>query len=208
MSPESVALVVHDLKNELGALEGALHALALQPDAERATEAHHQCQDLRARLVSFLTLYGRSDELRAHCEDESPAELLEALRQRCAARAPRLTVRVPVSVDLPPYAFFDRRLLSLALEAALHNAARFARSSIELGARVQGHELVFTIDDDGPGLDHDDDHSCDEATQNTGLGTELCKAVARAHGLAAADGGVSLSNRPQGGARFEIRLPT
>lgn len=204
MSPESVALVVHDLKNELGALEGALHALAIQPDAARATQAHHQCQDLRARLVTFLTLYGRADELRAHCEDESPAELLQALRQRCAARAPRLTVQAAASADLPPYAYFDRRLLTLALEAALHNAARFARSSIELDARVQGRELIFTIEDDGPGLHH----GSDETTHNTGLGTQLCRAVARAHGLAAADGGVSLSNRPQGGARFEIRLPT
>jgi signal transduction histidine kinase len=204
MSPESAALVVHDLKNELGALEGALQVLALQPDAERATQAHRQCQDLRARMVSFLTLYGRNGELQAHSEDESPAEVLAALRSRCAARTPWLEVRAAPSAELPPYAFFDRRLLTLALEAALHNAARFATSSIELGARLEGGELVFTVEDDGPGLDH----GVDVAPHNTGLGTQLCRAVARAHGLSAPDGGVSLTNRPQGGARFEIRLPT
>ena len=73
MSPELAALVVHDLKNELGGLEALLQHLACAPSASTAQQdAHRQCLVLRQRFVQFLTLYGRDAQLLAHAEDESP----------------------------------------------------------------------------------------------------------------------------------------
>lgn len=197
-------MVVHDLKNELGALEAGLRQLAMHPDAAKAAAAHAQCRDLRQRLMSFLTIYGHDGELRAICEDESPAEVLHALHDRGVERAGRIALSLRSTTDLPAIWFFDRRLVLMALEAALHNALRFARSKVWLGARVdESGRLTFVIEDDGPGLGSSDAG----AAASTGLGTELCKAVGVAHGMPSGDSAVCLVNRPEGGACFELRLP-
>jgi signal transduction histidine kinase len=196
----AAALVVHDLKNELGALEAGLSQLALQPEAAAAAAAHRQCQRLRQRLVMYLTLYG-GGELRAHCDDEAPADLIAGLASRHGARV-QVQVQVRDNADAPPFWYYDRRLVTMALDAALHNALRHARSRVALGLRAEGGQLVFSVDDDGPGLDP----ANPAGEHSTGLGTALCDAVAKAHG-----GTVRLFNREngaEGGARFELRLPT
>lgn len=194
----AAALVVHDLKNELGALEAGLAQLALRPEAAAADTAHRQCQRLRQRLVMYLTLYG-GGELRAHCDDEAPAELITSLAARHGAR-----VQVH-DANAPPFWYYDRRLVAMALDAALHNALRYARSRVELGVRAEGGQLVFSVDDDGPGLNPA--NPANPANEHsTGLGTALCDAVAKAH-----RGTVHLVNREngsEGGARFELRLAT
>jgi signal transduction histidine kinase len=202
------ALVVHDLKNELGALEGVLWRLAQAPQPAAAAAAHRQCVHLRQRLVMFLTLYGGGAGLRAHCEDESPAELLDAVRARHdeAAADPASARRVQVvpTGREPAFCYLDRRLVELALDAAMHNALRFARRRVWLSAAQEGAELILAVEDDGPGPDP----SRPPDAGATGLGTTLCRAVARVHGQRAADGGVRLAARAGGGARFELRLPT
>lgn len=198
----AAALVVHDLKNELGALEAALQQLALQPEAAAAGAAHRQCQMLRQRLVMYLAAYGAEGELRAVCDDESPAELLAGAARRHAPPEGHIQVLVAVGADAPPCWYFDRRLVGMALDAALHNALRFARSRITLGVHVDAGRLVFSVDDDGPGLQP----GVAADTHATGLGTTLCRAVARAHGVA--EGGVRLFTRAEGGTRFELHLAT
>jgi signal transduction histidine kinase len=200
----AAALVVHDLKNELGALEAALLQLSLHPVAGAAAAAHRQCQLLRQRLVMYLTAYGAEGELRAFCEDESPADLLAAMAARHAPAGGTVCVGVDAGGHPPPFAYFDRRLVTMALDAALHNALRFARQRITLGVRQHSGHLVFSVEDDGPGL------SAAPAAElrGTGLGTTLCRAVARAHGTQRADGGVFLENSREGGARFELWLAT
>jgi signal transduction histidine kinase len=199
--PRLAALVVHDLKNELGALEARLQALAERLDDPGATQARDDCRALRERFVQYLLVYGGVQSLRAHPSDEDPAELLDSLAQATASRHPRVRAQVLSPQDAPPFAFYDVRLVRLALEAALHNAARFARGWIGLQAFRRGRALVFRIDDDGPGPGAADP----DAAHATGLGTALCEAVARAHGAEGAQ--VRLLPRPGGGARFELSLP-
>ena len=201
MGATGAALVVHDLKNELGALEARLEGLALQPAAATAAQAHQQCRALRQRLVMYLTVYGHEGPLRAHREDESPAELLQGLVRRHAT--PALPVTAVLPDDAPAYWHYDRRLVVMALDAALHNALRYARGQVQLTLRTEAGHLVLTVDDDGPGPGPGT--PADPAS--TGLGTTLCRAVAQAHGHSA-EGSVRLFSRPSGGARFELWLPT
>jgi len=214
MNPQLAALAVHDLKNALGALEGELGALEAEPDRELARAARRHCAQLRQRFVAFLLLYRDSGDLRALSSDESPLEFLRGI----AAAAPdaneagaSILTRLGSCEEAPPYWFFDVRLLRLALDAALHNAWRFARSEVCVDARMEGDFLVISIDDDGPGLGGPDAVAGDEeavsAPWSTGLGTELCRAVARGHNNGSREGWVRLADRPQGGARFEIGLP-
>lgn len=203
MSPELVALAVHDLKNELGGLETELAELERDPSPAGLRRARATCEQLRREMVAFLTLY-RGDALQALVDDESPRELLASM---CGSDPGGLVVELGPGERAPPFWYFDPRLVRLALDAALHNARRYARQRIVLDAEQRGDCLVLSIDDDGPGLAagagaHD--------AWSTGLGTELCRAVARAHRLEGRHGEVRLFDRPdrlQGGARFELILP-
>jgi signal transduction histidine kinase len=207
----ALALIAHDLKNALGGLEAELGALAAAPSVEQAQSAHLHCSDLRREFVHFLTLYGaETDGLRALCDDESPVELLQTLQQSWLQRLTRtgsaLSIVIEGADHAPPFWYFDRRLLQLALDAAIHNATRFARNKITLSVCVkeqpEGRQLVWLIRDDGPGLIQE--NTCAHAT---GLGTSLCEAVAMAHTLGGHQGRVCLHSSPEGGALFEMHLP-
>jgi len=221
MDAASLALIAHDLKNALGALEGQLQGLVAAPTAAGVQSAHRHCTDLRREFVQFLTLYGPGQTLQALCEDESPIELLSALQRLAQQRQDSQLINpdspplVQISVakappageacvphGVPPYWYFDRRLVHMALDAALHNACRFARQHITLAARQQAQHLVLSIDDDGPGLG-----AIDPGQHSTGLGTSLCEAVARAHHNGTREGRITLATLPQGGTRFEMWLP-
>lgn len=206
MSASSFALIAHELKNALASLESELEAMIDDPTPIQAHSAHAHCATLRRQFVQFLTVYGSEGGLHAHAEDESPVDLLSALQRQSALR--RLKGETTVDVvwqppaDAPPFWFFDRRLVQLALEAALHNAMRFARQRVVMGLREEDGMLVVSLDDDGPGLDAEDTNPA-----STGLGTRLCEAVASAHRHGAREGRVRLFDRPEGGARFELWLP-
>lgn len=206
MEAASFALIAHDLKNALGTLENELEALIDQPDPGLAQSAYVHCTELRRQFVQFLTVYGAGDGLRVHSEDESPQDMLKAL-QHTAALKRLITPGTPKVVmgdaqAMPSFWYLDRRLVYMALEAALHNAMRFSKQHVVLGARKQDGYLVLSIDDDGPGLG-----AIDPSDHSTGLGTALCQAVAKAHRCEGREGRVALVNRPEGGASFELWLP-
>jgi signal transduction histidine kinase len=202
MNPQLAALAVHDLKNALGVLEGELGALEAAPDRQLARAARRHCVQLRQRFVAFLMLYRDAGDLRAAPSDESPTEFLDSFVRSAEQAGATVATRRGACAAAPPYWFFDTRLLRLALDAALHNAWRFARSEVVLDARIEAGFLVISIDDDGPGLG-----GADAGEWSTGLGTGLCEAVARAHRDGGREGFVRLANRAEGGARFEIGLP-
>lgn len=218
LPPALAALAVHDLKNALGSLEARLEALERVPDAALAREARQQCQQLRREALAFLTLY-KGESLRAVVDDESPASLLQALA--ADARRRGVSVEIELSTDgAPPFWYLDARLVKLALDAALDNALRHARTWVRLGARMEADGLCLVVEDDGPGLQGaaaGAPLAGSGGAWQTGLGTALCRAVARAHerpggsgptgAVNRVQGHVTLQDRPEGGARFRLWLP-
>lgn len=206
MESTTLTLIAHDLKNALGSLEGELEALIDEPDPVLAHTAYIHCTELRRQFVQFLAVYGSSDGLAAHSEDESPIELLQSLTRMAQIKAMTLPsnprVRLLQDHPVPAFWYLDRRLVSMAMEAALHNASRFARKEVTLRARQDDDYLVLVVEDDGPGLG-----AVDPNDHSTGLGTMLCEAVAKAHRCGERIGRASMDNRPEGGVRFELWLP-
>ena len=202
MDTKLAAAVVHDIKNALGVLEGLLLELTLQPSKEQAATAQEMCTSLRDRLIGFLTLYKASSQgLAAQIDAMNPEDFLHAVVRENATGRPELKVGVNTR-DMPVLGFFDENLVELAMAAALQNAARFARSAVELGCVMEaGGDLVFTVRDDGPGL------GAKEEKPSTGLGMALCAAIAQAHRKGERSGSVSLQDHPAGGAVFTLRLP-
>lgn len=201
MDTELAAIIVHDIKNSLGVLEGELRAFAADSADERASHAHATCTTLQEKLIGFLTLYKASTQgLTAQVEALSPRDFLEGLLRQVTIKQTGLDVAI-VDDDMPLVAFFDENLVGLALEAALQNATRFAHSRIELACLANSSGIVFSVRDDGPGV------GALEEKPSTGLGMDLCRAIAAAHKKGSAKGYVQLANHADGGAQFELHLP-
>ncbi|ADJ62172.1 HAMP domain-containing histidine kinase [Herbaspirillum seropedicae] len=202
MDPKLAAIIIHDIKNSLGVLEGELRRLS--DDVPRVQQAHVTCLALQEKLIAFLTLYkADSQGLRAQVEAVSPQDFLQSLvREQAVARVQGALTLVVDETDMPIIGFFDEHLVALALEAALQNASRFARTRIALGCRNHPEGgVVFSVRDDGPGI------GTQEKKPSTGLGMDLCNAIATAHNKETRQGEARLSNHPDGGAVFELCLP-
>ncbi len=202
MDKQLAAAVIHDVKNALGLLEAELSVLcSTVATAEGLARAHQQCSRLRLRLIGFLSLYqAEHGDVRPTIQDQHPEGFLrEVLADFGAWSGP--AVELAVSESAPQVAFFDARLVSLALHAALSNAKAFAKSSITLGVRGEGRAVTFFVLDDGPGL------GSGPTPGGTGMGTTVVNLVTAAHSHGAYSGTASMKNAPQGGALFELTLP-
>jgi two-component system, OmpR family, sensor kinase len=103
------------------------------------------------------------------------------------------------------------RLVGELLENAVTHSTTDGRITVWSGTRADGAYLI--VEDDGPGIAPDDlPHIFDpyfRADQartrgaGTGLGLTAAAAIARLHG-----GTIRATNRPEGGARFEVDLPS
>lgn len=213
------ALVIHDIKNSLALLELELEQLNHHADLPvEARQAYRRCVELKGRLMSFLTLYKqehggiqadiREVEVLRFLEDLIVTSQSVQMGGRKHGRELQVVVaesRIQIAPDikLKGIANFDENLLDLALESALSNAVRYARSRVEIWFDQSAQGLIFHVQDDGPGvgLDHGvAQRSKSENASSTGLGLALCQAVADAHG----EGSVTLVNASGGGALFSI----
>ena len=207
MKDALIATVVHDLKNAIASLTtstGDIARRSMGSELEFDTgKLHATTMALSQRLVSFLTLY-RSGQtgLVAQSRDNTPEDFLHEVVAGLVLPPETVRVRVAGAQEGTPFWFFDDYLTRMALEAAVHNALRFARSEVVLACALRNGFLVFSVADDGPGLEADA-----EGGPSTGLGTALCEAIAAAHTDGARSGKVVLKNRPEGGALFELWLP-
>lgn len=205
---DALALIAHDLKNALGGLEDELSRLIDEPTPVMAQRAHLHCSELRRQFIQFLTLYGaRTEGLTPLCEDESPQALLESLQHVWNAKLrmddQAVSVNLASNVKAPAFWYFDHRLVRLALDAAIHNAVRFARSCVTLDVREADGWLIWRVLDDGKGLGSEDP----ERDNATGLGTALSEAVATAHRSGDRTGHIDLRWTEGQGTEFTMALP-
>jgi signal transduction histidine kinase len=93
------------------------------------------------------------------------------------------------------------------------NAARHASSRVDIALADLGHDVVLSVDDDGPGIPESERERVlqrfvrlDEARSRhdggSGLGLSIVDEVVRAHG-----GSMSISQSPLEGARIQVTLP-
>jgi len=200
--------VAHDVKNRLvilGEELAKLQSMSLPPEAkQRVDNANQQAMALTSKLVEWLTVQRATEEagLRAVPHEEIPEAFLDDVHaQAVPLGSTRVRIEREASEVLPAFWFYDPQLVRLALDSALHNALRFAKARIVLGARMHENQLCFYVHDDGPGL------GAAPSATSTGLGLKLCNEVARAHRNRGVHGHCTLRDHPDGGALFELFLP-
>jgi len=105
MDTKLAAIIVHDIKNSLGVLEGELRALTMESDSKRAALAHLTCLGLQEKLIGFLTLYKASSQgLIAQIEAISPEDFFNSLLRHLTVGKASLEVSIN-RTDLPVIAF-------------------------------------------------------------------------------------------------------
>ncbi len=203
-SRQVCAVLGHELRNPLASVVTSLEVVREMTDAEdprtrfleRALGDLDRVGDL---LHSYLD-YGRG------CRPERESVRLSTLLRdaACRCRAPE------VHFGSAPDAVLDAdpRLLGRALDNLIENALAVGACRIEIrGERALHGRLILTIEDDGPGVPAELQHTLFDAfvsgRGSSGLGLAIVREVVTAHGGAVASVGSRL-----GGAGFRIELPT
>jgi len=214
---ELTGAVSHELRTPLARLRFALDALVDEDDAaarERAVAAcERDIEELQTLIDTSLTL-ARLD-MGALAAAPQPGDLAALLDGQARALAPLLEGKaLGTRWALPESVIFDARLLPYALRNGLRNAARHARSRIELSAWTEDGRVFVAVDDDGQGVPEAQREAVFEPfkrlegererrSRGWGLGLAIVSRVAQAHG-----GRARMQQAPLGGARLLIDWPT
>ena len=165
-------------------------------------------------LVEDLLLLARTDS-GALALERTPLDLADVAAEAAGPLTPVAAQRgVRLEVDPRPAQVAGdplrlRQLVTILADNALAHSP--AGTTVAVRIRPEGTDAVLTIDDQGPGI-RDEDlpriferfwRADNAPAGGTGLGLSIAAWIVEAHG-----GAISAANRPEGGARFEVRLPT
>ncbi len=189
---------------------------AFEPDGASAALARIEAESRRmAALVDDLLLLARLDEHQPL--SRQPVELC-AVAQDAVTDAHAVDPDRPLTLDAPTPVVVsgDAQRLRQVIDNLLRNVRTHTPPGTSTYVVIRGgpQTAQLTVDDDGPGVDPGDlDHVFDRfwrhdtsrtrSTGGTGLGLAIAAGIVEAHG-----GMITATNRPEGGARFTIELPT
>jgi two-component system, LuxR family, sensor kinase FixL len=209
---EQAAVLAHEIKNPITAVNLALRAVAdqigedQQAILEDLVSRMRRLEELMRRTLSFA----KPLELRREVIDAR--ELIvatiahvggELAKGGAEARAIQAKKRVEFAGD----AHHIEEVLSNLIRNAVE--AKGIGAHITLTAEGEGSSWVrILVDDDGPGVPRELRPNLfrpftTTKRKGTGLGLAICKKIVEEHG-----GTITIEDAPTGGARFVLRFPT
>jgi signal transduction histidine kinase len=217
-----MADVSHELMTPLTAMRGYIETLTM-PEVQLdiatrqrymtiVTEETHRLEHIIGDLLDLARLEGGGMTLRRDRADVATLfDRVAARHEReLAGRRITLTARVDTAAK---FIIGDADRLEQALQNLAANALRYTPEGghIQLAAERTGPEVIITVRDDGPGISSEHlplifnrFHKADAARKaagGSGLGLSITKAIVERHGG-------TITARNDGGAMFEIRLPS
>lgn len=209
--------VSHEFKNPLASIRSATELLAEVDDPADRQRFLAVVQKEVARMEGLLASVREITEIDAQLETEAvaPVALDGLLREVVEARCLRADNRVKINLEKdsePVLVHASPERLTQVFENLLDNAESFspAGGTVDVRLRRENGAGVVVVDDRGPGipeahLDRIFNRFFQYRPQrngHTGLGLAIAKAIVDGYG-----GSIHARNRPEGGARFEVRLP-
>ncbi len=214
----------HELRTPLASILGAVDvALAHpRPPAEYVTALRSIADDVQGLriIVDDLLVLARADAGGAAMRSE-PVDLAQLVRESIDALEPSAQA-AGVSIAVPTVeaaaVVGDEIWLRHLVANVLENAVKFSKAGaaptqqVEITLHREADEAVVTVADRGPGIPENElprvferfyrGDAARTRGEGVGLGLAIADWIARAHG-----GSINVANRPEGGARFVIRLP-
>ena len=231
--------VAHELKNPLTSLRSATETLPLAKNddsRERLMEIIKHDVKRLDRLISDISDASRLDAELAR-EDATAVDMAELLRTTVSLfndihrdDTPEVVLDIAYAPGARPYRVMghDSRL-SQVIVNLLDNAISFSPPGgrVAVLVRRMGHEIQISVEDEGPGIPDENleriferfytDRPQENFGQNSGLGLNISRQIAVAHGgrlwaenrapkgVGRGKGDASVGR--SGGARFVMRLP-
>ena len=204
--------ISHELRTPLSRLRLLIEFLDDESDQEEFRAEVREMEKIVAELLEAERLNTKHAQL-ARSKVDADALVEDMLQDFFARDLDRIQV---VNRCGPIAAHIDDARITLMLKNLLSNALRYTPETaepVELAIDSDGDELVFTVQDHGPGIPAEQaehiaepfyrgDPSRTRDTGGTGLGLYLADLVAVAHG-----GSLRIVNPGEPGARFEARIP-
>ncbi len=216
-----VAAIAHEVRQPLAAIRanagaGQRFLNRDEPDIDEAKEAFEEIEGATFRasevFESFRSLLRGKQEHQPMNLNTLVLEAVELTRKEREHH--KITTRMKLTSDLPPMSGNTGQLREVILN--LLNNAMEAMAAMENRPRIisvttarRGSEaLIISVEDTGPGIDAEKKSLIFEPfvttkATGTGLGLAICKMIVEQHG-----GTLSVASDPDGGARFEMTLPT
>jgi signal transduction histidine kinase len=215
-----LAVVSHDLRSPLGNVQLSatvlLGQLAADNWARRHLELIHRSCTRMEHLINDLldTASIRAGRLHLNIQPESvDAILAEALDLHLPVAEERGIRLVRASSVAGIRIACDRHRVLQVFGNLIGNAIKFCRAgdTITIGAQSDGHRIVFSVLDTGPGIQSDAAphlfqpywSAPGHVKQGAGLGLYIARGIVEQHG-----GQIWLESGQDSGARFLFTLPT
>jgi len=211
--------VSHEFKNPLASIRMATEMLSqVEAPAERARFLRIAESEI-ARMENLLSQVREITLIDAEIQKEERTEVDVKELQRRIVEGFRLREREAVIFDLElperplTISASEDRLIQV-FENILDNAVSFSPRGSHIAVKADGDDrtIVVTVRDHGPGIAEENlgrifdrffTYRPEERRKHTGLGLSIVKAIAEGYG-----GSVTAANAADGGAIFEVRLPT
>lgn len=196
----------HELRSPLTRIRMGLELMGSAPSLADQEEIARNIAELD-QLIGEILLASRLDAREADLGTVEPVDLVGLAAEECARMGALLEV-AQTTLLVPGVSKLLRRVVRNLLE----NAQRYGTGEVQVVLRQDGAHAVLQVNDAGPGVPEALQTrifepfyrlpGASERDGGVGLGLSLVKSITLRHG-----GTVRCSNRPEGGACFEVRLP-
>lgn len=203
----------HELRTPITVIRGHLELMEDDPAAREETLRLVMDELARmGRMVDDLLLLARADHadflLRRPFDVDDLVDDIALKARMLDDRGWEVTQRASVVVE------GDQQRVTQALMNLCRNAVEHTPpgTSVRLGSEVRGGQVGLWVEDDGPGISHEDQQRIFErfatgpdaslGADGAGLGLAIAKVIADAHG-----GDIVLDSAPGEGARFTLYIP-
>ena len=218
------AIVSHELKAPLGAVQQNLFALEHELSDQLADDQSERLNRMKASIDNLMKLIHTwlrviSTDIQALQENFQPTAILDVISKAVESVEPHATRK-----DIEITTSFEEGLsliqgdevtLGEAIVNIVNNAIKYSRMASEIRIKVtaEDDEILISVTDRGVGIAVEDlpfifgdfyiAESAPEADRGSGLGLAITRRIIEAHG-----GSVSVESALNKGSTFMIRLPT
>lgn len=210
--------ISHEVRTPLATISGATSSLmdaTISADPQTRQLLGQDIQDATMRLnrlIGNLLEMTRleANRLSLNLQWTDVSDLIDASLRHVEKELANHRLILNIAPGLPLIRI-DFVLMEHALTNLLHNAAVYTppQTRIQLAASIDAESFILTLSDNGPGLPENGTHVFEKfyrgpgaAAGGTGLGLSIVRGLIEAH-----HGTIEADNLPEGGARFQIRLP-
>lgn len=218
-----ISMIYHDLRSPLSNIVSSLDVIqalmpqdsdpAVEPLLDIAIRATERIERLTNSLLDIRRL--EAGQSIANRELVSPTSITKEAVKNVLPIVENKNQEITLLIEENlPKVWVDTDMIGRVLTNLLENAVKHtpAGSTIYLGARLEGNQVIMWVQDNGPGIPPDERERIFDkfsrlhgrgGPKGLGLGLAFCRLAVEAHG-----GQIWVDDGPEGGSNFKFTLPT